>query len=196
MDEGPSDPGADENGDGVAAGLTPEQLALVAEGCTRSGVVWLRPDGAVGHRLAWHVWHEGAVHVVAGGGEQDLPPLEGLVEVVVPSKDARSRLATVAARAERLWPGTTQWANAAQVLAAKRLNDRSDPAHPEEQRDRWARYATITRLEPVALVASGAGPDDAAAGSVVPSRDGSTTGRLPFHLGGRGHKGGRRRRRA
>jgi hypothetical protein len=185
-------PGGGRDGDA----LTPEQLALVAEGCTRSGVVWLRPEGAVGHRLAWHVWHEGAVHVVAGGGEQELPPLEGLVEVVVPSKDARSRLATVTARAERLWPGTTQWANAAQVLAAKRLNDRSDPAHPEEQRDRWARYATITRLAPVGLLGAGPGPDDAPAGSVVPPRSGSTTGRLPFHLGGRARRGGRRRRRA
>jgi hypothetical protein len=179
----------------VDEALTPEQLALVAEGCTRSGVVWLRPQGAVGHRLAWHVWHDGAVHVVAGGGEQELPALEGLVEVVVPSKDARSRLATMTARAERLWPGTTQWANAAQVLAAKRLNDRSDPGHPEEQRDRWARYATITRLEPVALIAAGAAPDDAPAGSVVPPRSGSTTGRLPFHVGGRARRGGRRRRR-
>ena len=37
----------------------------------------------------------------AGAGEQDLPPLDGLVEVVVPSHDARSRLATVATRAVR-----------------------------------------------------------------------------------------------
>jgi hypothetical protein len=175
--------------------LTAEQLALVAEGCTRSGVVWLRPEGAPGHRLAWHVWHDGAVHVVSGGGEQELPPLEGLVEVVVPSKDAGSRLATVATRADRLWPGTTQWATAAQLLAAKRLNERSDPAHPEQQRDRWARYATITRLEPVALVAAGPGADDAAAGSVTPARTGVTSGRLPFHLGGRARRGERRRRR-
>src|SRR3954454_2973341 len=98
------DGGADESATSAAPpeGLTPEQLALVAEGCTRSGVVWLRPEGAVGHRLPWHVWHDGAVHVVAGGGEQELPVLEGVVEVVVPSKDAGSRLATVAARAERL----------------------------------------------------------------------------------------------
>src|SRR3954449_1232559 len=150
-----------QEGPANAEGLTAEQLALVTEGCTRSGVVWLRPEGAPGHRLAWHVWHDGAVHVVAGGGEQDLPPLEGLVEVVVPSKDAGSRLATVAMRAERLWPGTTQWANAAQVLSVKRLNDRSDPAHPEQQRDRWARYATISRLEPVRVLTAGAGPDDA-----------------------------------
>jgi hypothetical protein len=197
VDEARADEDAGENASerSTGQGLTAEQLALVAEGCNRSGVVWLRPDGDERHRLAWHVWHENAVHVVAGGGEQELPPLEGLVEVVVPSKDARSRLATVTARGERLWPGTTQWANAAQVLAAKRLNDRSDPGHPEEQRDRWARYATITRLEPVALIAAGAAPDDAPAGSVVPPRSGSTTGRLPFHVGGRARRGGRRRRR-
>jgi hypothetical protein len=201
LDEGRTGEGAgDEGGEGGGGGgtgrITPEQLALIAEGCTRSGVVWLRPDGASGHRLAWHVWHDGAVLLVAGGGEQELPPLEGLVEVVVPSKDARSRLATVATRAERLWPGTSQWATAAQVLAAKRLNDRSDPARPEEQRDRWARYATITRLEPVALLAAGPAPDDAPAGAVVPPRAGSTTGRTPFPLGGRARRGERRRRRA
>ena len=198
MDESRADESAvqGEGQGGAPEGLTPEQLALVAEGCTRSGVVWLRPEGAPGHRLAWHAWHDGAVLVVAGGGEQELPPLDGLVEVVVPSKDARSRLATVATRAERLWPGTSQWASAAQVLAAKRLNDRSDPARPEEQRDRWARSAVITRLEPVALMAVGPGPDDAPAGSVVPARAGSTTGRLPFHVGGRARRGGRRRRRA
>jgi len=184
---------AGEHPDGAPDSLTPEQLALVAEGCTRSGVVWVRPEGAVGHRLAWHVWHDGALLVVAGGGEQELPPLEGLVEVVVPSKDAGSRLATVAARAERLWPGTSQWATAAQVLAAKRLNERSDPAHPEQQRDRWARYATVTRLEPVRLLAAGAGADDTAAGTVTPARAGATTGRLPFHIGGRGGRARRRR---
>jgi hypothetical protein len=174
-------------------GLSPEQLALVAEGCTRSGVVWLRAEGAARHRLAWHVWHENAVHVVAGGGEQELGRLEGFVEVVVPSHDVRSRLVTVTAWAVPLSPGTAAWALAVQALAAKRLNDRSDPARPEEQRDRWARHATVTRLEPVALVAAGPGPDDAPSGADVPSRLGSTIGRLPFHVGGRA--GPRRRRR-
>src|SRR5215217_2210784 len=101
-DQNPADESRADEGAGAREGLTPEQLALVAEGCTRSGVVWLLAEGAVGHRLAWHVWHDGSVHVVSGGGEQELPPLEGVVEVVVPSKDARSRLATVAAGAERL----------------------------------------------------------------------------------------------
>jgi hypothetical protein len=170
----------------AARQLTAEQLALVAEGCTRSAVVWLRPAGTGAHRLAWHAWHDGAVHVVSGGGEQDLPALDDIVEVVVPSKDARGRLATVEARAVHLVPGTSAWADAVQVLASKRLNDRN----PEQQRDRWARDCTVTRLEPVAVLAAGGGPDDAPSGSVVPARSGSTTVRLPYHVGGR-----RRRRR-
>ena len=133
------------------------------------------------------------MHVVAGGGEQELGPLEGFVEVVVPSHDVRSRLVTVVARAEQLAPGTAGWTLAVQALSAKRLNDRSDPARPEEQRDRWARHATVTRLEPVTVVAAGPGPDDAPSGSDVPSRVGSTLGRVPFHVGGRA--GPRRRRR-
>src|SRR5947209_1662589 len=110
-------------------------LALVAEGGTRSGVVWVRPEAADRHHLAWHVWHENAVHVVSGGGEQELPALTGGVEVVVPSKDSGSRLATVLAEGRVLAPGTGEWAAAVQVLSAKRLNEK-DPAG---QRDRWAR---------------------------------------------------------
>ena len=144
-------------GGGCLDGLTPEQLALVAEGCNRSGVVWLRPEGAVGHRLAWHVWHDGAVHVVAGGGEQELPPLEGVVEVVVPSKDAGSRLATVAARAERLWPGTSQWATAAQVLAAKRLNEHSDPPTRSNSATGGRGTRRSPGWSPCALLAAGEG---------------------------------------
>ena len=182
--------------EGASEGLTPEQLALVAEGCNRSGVVWLRPEGAVGHRLAWHVWHDGAVHVVAGGGEQELPPLEGIVEVVVPSKDARSRLATVTARAERLWPGTSQWATAAQVLAAKRLNDRSTRPTPSNSATGGRGTRRSPGSSPSRLLATGGGSQDTPAGSVVPARAGATTGRLPFHLGGRGRRPrGRRRRR-
>ena len=64
-------------------------LALVAEGCTRSGVVWLRPGGrwsgttspGTSGTTARCTWS-------SGGGEQELPALTGAVEVVVPSKDA------------------------------------------------------------------------------------------------------------
>lgn len=170
--------------------IDPAALALVAEGATRSGVVWVRPTASDRHHLAWHAWHAGAVVLVHGGGEQELPPLENVVEVVVPSKDSRARLATVLTRATTLAPGTQEWADAVAVLATKRLNDR-DPAG---QQDRWAREARVVRLEPVRIEATGAGSDDTPAGALRPPPDGSTTGRRPWHWRGRGpERRGRRR---
>jgi hypothetical protein len=167
--------------------IEPDVLALVAEGASRSGVVWVRPEGADRHHLAWHAWHDGAVVLVSGGGEQVLPPLEGTVEVVVPSKDSRARLATVLTRPRTLAPGTQEWTDAVGVLAAKRLNER-DPAG---QRDRWAREAAVVRLEPVQVEHVGAGTGRTPAGVVRPPQDGATTGRRPWHWRGRpGRRGG------
>jgi hypothetical protein len=176
----------DDIGDDVPPRIDPAALALVAEGATKSGVVWVRPTASARHQLAWHAWHEGAVVLVSGGGEQELPPLDGVVEVVVPSKDSRARLATVLTRARVLDPGTQEWLDAVGVLAAKRLNDR-DPAG---QKDRWARSATVVRLEPVRVEHTGAGTDDTPAGVVRPPQGGTTTGRRPWHW--RGRPGGRR----
>ncbi|NEB77899.1 hypothetical protein G3I40_22160, partial [Streptomyces sp. SID14478] len=49
--------------------------ALVEEATKKSGLIWVR--GAAGvERALWHVWHEGAAHVVGDGpGEQPLPDL-------------------------------------------------------------------------------------------------------------------------
>ena len=55
-----------------------------------------------------------------------------------------------------LAPGTGEWTAAVAVLAAKRLN----VATRGEQRDRWARSRTVTRLEPVRVLRAGAGDDD------------------------------------
>jgi hypothetical protein len=170
--------------DDVPPAIDPAALALVAEGATKSGVIWVRPSASDRHRLAWHAWHDGAVLLVSGGGEQELPPLEGVVEVVVPSKDTGARLATVLTRAHTLAPGTQEWADAVAVLAAKRLNDR-DPAG---QRDRWAREGAVVRLEPVRVEHTGAGDDDAPSGAVRPPQDGATTGRRPWHWRGRPHR--------
>jgi hypothetical protein len=176
----------DDTADAVPPAIDPAALALVAEGATRSGVVWIRPTASGRHHLAWHAWHEGAVLLVYGGGEQEMPPLDGVVEVVVPSKDTGARLATVLTRAQVLAPGTQEWLDAVGVLAAKRLNER-DPAG---QKDRWARAATVVRLEPVRVDHTGAGDDDTPAGAVRPPADGTTTGRRPWHW--RGRPGGRR----
>ncbi|HVN13607.1 MAG TPA: hypothetical protein VMT69_16050, partial [Kineosporiaceae bacterium] len=115
-------------------------------------------------------------------GEQDLPALTGVVEVVVPGKDTGARLAAVLARARTLAPGTAEWVEAVGVLAGKRLNER-DPAG---QRDRWARSASVVRLEPVRIEHLGRGSPDSPSGAVRPPADGSTTGRRPWHWRGRG----------
>ncbi|MFD5348029.1 hypothetical protein ACFWJY_30855, partial [Streptomyces anulatus] len=70
------------------------ERALVEEATKKSGLVWVRGDGPA--RAVWHVWHDGAAHLVGGGpGEQPLP--EGLAdggraEVTVRSKDKGGRI--------------------------------------------------------------------------------------------------------
>ena len=68
--------------------------ALVEEACRKSALVWLRPIGAARSQAVWHVWVDGAVHVVAGGIEQPLPDLEdgSEVDVTARSKDTWGRM--------------------------------------------------------------------------------------------------------
>ena len=63
--------------------------ALVAEACRKSDVLWISLPGLPQPRAAWHVWFDGAVYLVSGDGEQELPGLEAAetVEVTVRSKD-------------------------------------------------------------------------------------------------------------
>ena len=161
---------------------TPEQLAVIAEACTRSGVLWVRVQGSSARHLAWHVWHEEAVHIAYGIGEQQLPMLTGPIEVSVPSKENRSTLVVFYAAARVLGAGGPDWASAAAALRASRLN-----ASDRAGEHRWEHEVLISRLQPIAVLALGAGTDDAPSGA-VPVRAGrrSTTSWRPWHLGGRG----------
>jgi len=172
--------------------LSAAEAALVAEACTRTDVVWVRPyasgvprtDG--GHRLAWHVWHDGAVVVVQGGGEQDLPPPAEGMEVLVPSKDAGHRLLTLLTTTQVLLPGSDEWSAAAQALSAARLNE-PDPRH---QRERWASAALVVRMTPVRVLAAGPGGNGTPSGAAAPVPTPATTvNRRPWHLGGRAGRG-------
>ncbi len=124
---------------------------LVAEAARKSAVCWVgyrHPGGAVADRLVWHVWHDGAVVVLAGDTGQ---PLEGLTmateaEVTMRSKDTKARLVTWTARVEVVEPGTEQWEAHAAALAAERLNLPDPGAAVESWRDTSTSGCSVVRL--------------------------------------------------
>ncbi|MBT2443285.1 hypothetical protein J7E93_24960 [Streptomyces sp. ISL-36] len=120
--------------------------ALVEEATKKSGLIWVRGD-APAARALWHVWHEGAAHVVGDGpGEQPLPGLVAgsTAEVTVRSKDKGGRIVAWTAAVTELAPGTQEWDAAVAELKGKRLNATDGEAMPE----RWARECRVLRLEP------------------------------------------------
>ena len=169
--------------------LTPHEAALIAQTCTKTGVVWVRLQGGNRFHPAWHVWQADAIHLVFGIGEQMLPLLSGVVvEVAAASKDTRQRLVTFTAMTEVLAPRSTQWEAAATALAARRLN----AAEPALQLERWAAGSLITRLIPLTLLNAGGGDDTVPVGTITPPVTPATTvGRRPFHLGGRTRRAAR-----
>ncbi|GAA3233298.1 hypothetical protein [Nonomuraea helvata] len=118
-----------------------ENAAAIEEGAKKSGILWLTLDRP---RLAWHAWHEGAIYLVTGGGEQELPGLETLdqVHVTLRSKDNGARLVEFEAAVSVVDQAAA--ADAVAVLAKERLNA-TDSEHLTE---RWARDSTVLRLTP------------------------------------------------
>jgi len=172
--------------------LSPVDAALIAEACTKSDLVWVRPLDEPRARAAWHVWHDDAVCVVYGTGEQMLPLLDGEVEVVARSKENGAQVVTFVADAQTLPAGTPEWEAAAFALAAARLNAQ-DPA---TQKERWASGALITLLRPAWVTAAGPGDDDAPSGAEPPpGGPGTTLTRRPYHASSRRRRALRLRRR-
>lgn len=118
----------------------------VEEALRRCRVVWVAVDQRP-PRAVWQVWHDGAVHVVTGPGEQELPGFDGAtsVSVAVPGSTALAgRAATLRCRVERLQPGSAGWEAVVPLLAARRLNG----ADPGELPARWSAGAAVLRLVP------------------------------------------------
>jgi len=128
--------------------MTDAQLgpALVEEATKKSGLIWVRGQ-APAARALWHVWHDGAAHVVGDGpGEQPLPGLVdgGTAEVTVRSKDKGGRIVAWTAAVRELPAGTEEWDAAVAELKGKRLNAPDGEAMPE----RWARECRVGRVDP------------------------------------------------
>jgi len=172
--------------------LSPVEAALVAEACTRSDLVWLRAGREGRHHAAWHVWHDDAVCIVYGVGEQMLPLLSGEIEVIARSKDSGAQVIGFLAQVDTLTSRSPEWDAAAQALSSARLNAVDLP----QQRERWASGALISLLRPVAVTVAARGDDDTPAGSMMPpGGPGTTLNRKPFHLGRRQRRALRLRRR-
>ncbi|RJL33462.1 hypothetical protein [Bailinhaonella thermotolerans] len=118
--------------------------ALIEEAAKKSGVIWIALDRP---RIAWHVWHEGAIYVVTGGREQHLPglPEATSVRVILPSKDSRAALGDVEAEVTVIPPGSEEWETMAPLLAKNRLN----ATDAEHQPTRWAEESHLIRLKPL-----------------------------------------------
>ncbi|MFF7179374.1 hypothetical protein [Streptomyces sp. NPDC008121] len=145
---------------------TPLGPALVEEATKKSGLIWVRGDAPAAARALWHVWHEGAAHVVGDGpGEQPLPGLVAgsTAEVTVRSKDKGGRIVAWTAAVSELAPGTEEWDAAVAELKGKRLNATDGEAMP----GRWARECRVLRLTPLASTTEL--PDGSLAAAPLPS---------------------------
>ncbi|MDA0634147.1 hypothetical protein OUY22_12040 [Nonomuraea sp. MCN248] len=123
------------------------ELSAVEEGAKKSGVLWLDLDRP---RLAWHAWHDGAIYLVTGGEEQELPGLAGResVRVTLRSKDNGARLVVFDAAVSVVEQAAAPEAVAA--LAKERLNARDSERLPE----RWAQGSAVLRLTPTGVASS------------------------------------------
>ncbi|MFJ3232828.1 hypothetical protein [Streptomyces sp. NPDC086787] len=148
--------------------MTSELLgqALVEEATKKSGLIWVRGDGAPAARAVWHVWHDGAVCLLGDGpGEQPLPGLAdgGRAEVTVRGKDKGGRLVTWTAAVTELTAGSAEWDATVAELKGKRLN----APDGEAMTGRWARECRVLRLTPTGDTAPL--PDGDLAASPLPS---------------------------
>jgi len=144
----------------------PQGDQLLAGAAAKAGLVWVLapdgpgPDGSTHAQPLWHAWHQDALLVVVGGGEQP-DPLVGrdTARVRVPSKDTGAALIDVDVRVEVLEPGSEPWDAAAFRLKGARLN----APDADHLLDRWAATSRLLRLVP-----HGAGErvTDAAAGGI------------------------------
>jgi hypothetical protein len=130
----------------------PTTPRLVEEAMKKASVAWVSVDGHPG-RPVWCLPADGALWVVSGPGEQQLPGLSSARTVLVTLRgDHGGRIVTWRAAVTRLSPDTPQWQQIAPQLAAKRLNAPDDPAALVQ---RWAHDRTVYGLTPLRVTEAG-----------------------------------------
>ncbi|MFC4587444.1 hypothetical protein [Sphaerisporangium corydalis] len=119
-------------------------LSLIEEGAKKSSVLWVSLSGR--DRLAWHVWHDGAIYLVTGGEEQSLPGLADAssVRVTLRSKDNGAELISFTAAVTVVDQSAEAEAPVIALLAKDRLNAVNSP----ELTSRWSTTSAIIRLTP------------------------------------------------
>lgn len=155
--------------------LSTVELALLGEAAGKSGMCWLTLPLLSTPRAVWHVWHDGALHVVGGGIEQPLPGLADLdaVEVTVRSKDNSSRILRVRASVQLLTTDDSRYEEAATALAAARLN-----ASAQDAAEQWRQSSAVFRLEPLETLEL-PGAFEPVAHAAVPAPTNATTAPVP-----------------
>jgi hypothetical protein len=151
------------------AGMSPvEPPALVEEAMKKAAIVWV---SAAGHEKSavWCLWHEGALFVVSGPGEQPAPDLAGAAIAVVTARgDHGGRIVSWPAAVSTVEPDGPVWSAVVPQLAAKRLNA---PGTAEQLAARWAAECVVSRLVPAGdpVEAGSTLPDGALAVPPVPT---------------------------
>jgi hypothetical protein len=160
--------------------------ALIAELGKKTSVCWLTyaEPGYVGHEppptehAAWHVWHDDALLLIAGGTEQPLPGISDAdsVEVTMRSKDNGGRLVTWVGVPTRVLPSAPGWDAAVAALASERISIPSLSETPKV----WAQQCVVTRVVPTGQVLEQPGSLSAESHAATPRQtDATTRGPLP-----------------
>ncbi len=118
---------------------------LIDEAMKKAAIAWV----TVGDAPALAVWclaADGALWVVSGPGEQDVPGLAGATRAQVTMRgDHGGRVVTWPAVVAAIEPGSEQWEQVVPQLVGKRLNA---PGTADEVAARWAAECTVSRLTP------------------------------------------------
>lgn len=174
----------------------PFTTALIAELGKKTGVCWLRyaepgaPSAAEPRtHAAWHVWYDDALHLVAGGNEQELPGIADVdrVQVIMRSKENGGRLVAWVGSVSVVSPSDEAWDDVTSALVTDRLN----LADLDKAKHEWANESVVVRVDPTGELLEQPGDlSDEAHSAAPPPTRATTRGPLPRVL----HRRQRRRR--